>query len=76
MVSRPRGPIGGWVWVYGVNTKQLRKCKIVDVSQPWDLARHERMGRVVEIAGELERTFCGHHGEPVVKCPVVVYDAD
>jgi hypothetical protein len=74
MVSRPRGPVGGWVYVYGVATDTLRRCQIVDVSQPWDLDRHERLGRVVELSFEVTQSLCGSTTEPVIKCPVVVFD--
>jgi hypothetical protein len=76
MVSRPRGPIGGWVYVYGVNTGKLRRCQIVDVSQPWDLDRHERLGRVVELSYEVTQSLCGSTTEPVMKCPVIVLNID
>lgn len=72
MVSRPRGPIGGWVWVYGEKTGALLRCKIVDVSHPRDLARHERMRRVVEISHENARALCGSTKERVIDCPVIV----
>jgi hypothetical protein len=76
MVSSPTEPLGSWLWVYGENTGKLRHCQVVDVSAPKDRARHLRLRRLVEIAGELEQALCGHRNEPVVKCPVVVYDAD
>lgn len=72
MVSRPRGPLGGWVWVYGVNTQALRRCQIVDVSAPRDLARHIRLKRVVEISYENTRELCGRTDERVIDCPIVI----
>jgi hypothetical protein len=72
MVSRPRGPIGGWVWVYGVRTGALLHCKIVDVSAPVDLARHERTGRIAEISYEVAAELCGSTRERVIDCPVMV----
>lgn len=72
MVSRPRGPIGGWVWVYGKRTGALLRCKIVDVSHPRDLARHERMRRVAELSYEVTAAICGSTRERVIDCPVLV----
>lgn len=72
MVSRPRGPLGGWVWVYGERTGVLLHCQIVDVSHPRDLKRHERTGRVVEISYEVTMALCGSTRERVIDCPVTV----
>jgi len=74
MVSRPRGPLGGWVWVYGVNTQALLRCKIVDVSAPRDLARHIRTGRIAELAHEVTDRLCGSTRERVVDCPIVTVE--
>jgi hypothetical protein len=74
MVSRPRGPIGGWVWVYGERTGALLRCKVVDVSAPKDRARHERTGRVVEISHENARALCGTTRGNVEECPVIVIE--
>jgi hypothetical protein len=72
MVSRPRGPIGGWVWVYGKRTGALLHCKIVDVSHPRDLARHIKLERQVEIAFENTVALCGSTKGSVKECPVLV----
>lgn len=72
MVSRPRGPIGGWVWVYGHKTGTLLRCKIVDVSHPRDLGRHERTGRVVEISYEVTKHLCMTTKGSVKECPVTI----
>ncbi len=72
MVSRPTGPLGGWVWVYGVNTHAIRRCKIVDVSHPRDLARHIRLKRVTELSYEVTRALCGSTNERSSDCPVMV----
>lgn len=74
MVSRPRGPIGGWVWVYGGNTGNLLRCKIVDISHPKDLARHIKLKRVVEIAHENARDLCGTTKGNVKECPVTIIE--
>ena len=71
MVSRPRGPLGGWVWVYGVNTQTLLRCKIVDVSAPRDLARHVRTKRIAELSFEVTAALCGRTDERVIDCPIV-----
>lgn len=72
MVSRPRGPIGGWVWVYGQWTGTLLHCKIVDVSGPADVRRHEQQRRVTELSFEVAATICGSTRERVIDCPVIV----
>ncbi len=74
MVSRPRGPIGGWVWIYGHATGTLLHCKVVDVSEAIDLARHERTGRVAELSYEVTRALCGRTDERVIDCPITVIE--
>lgn len=76
MVSRPRGPIGGWVWVYGERTGALLRCKIVDVSHPADLARHERTGRVAELSFAVAGVICGSTHGRVDECPVTIIEVD
>jgi hypothetical protein len=71
-VSRPRGPIGGWVWVFGERTGALLHCQVVDVSHPRDLARHIRTRRVVEISHENAAQLCGTTKGSVKECPVLV----
>ena len=74
MVSRPHGPIGGWVWVFGHRTGVLLHCKIVDVSHPRDLARHTRTRRVVEISHENAKQLCGSTKGSVRECPVSIIE--
>lgn len=72
MVSSPRYDIGAWVYVWGVTTKVLRHCKVVDVSGPKDRERHLRTHREVEIAFENTVDLCGTTRGRVVDCPVIV----
>ena len=74
MVSRPRGPIGGWVWIYGLNTDNLERCLVVDVSAPKDYQRHIRTRRVIELGYNEAVRMCGrnHMKDPPTKCPVLV----
>lgn len=73
MVSSPRYPVGTWVYVWGVRTKVLRHCKVVDVSHPRDKARHLRTGREVEISFENTAQLCGSTKERPERCPIIVY---
>jgi hypothetical protein len=75
MVSRPRGPIGGWVYVYGERTGQTLKCLITDVSHPRDLKRHLRTRRIVELSWETTAQICGTTKGRPVDCPVRVWEA-
>lgn len=72
MVSRPDGPIGGWVWVWGDRTGVLLRCQVVDVSHPRDKARHIRTRRIVEISHENAQALCGTTRGSVKECPVTV----
>ena len=74
MVSSPTLPLGSWVWVYGVRTDTLLRCRVTDVSQPRDKARHLRMGRLVELAYEVTAQLCGSTRERVVDCPIVTVE--
>lgn len=71
-VSSPTMGISSWVYVYGVNTGALRYCRVADVSEAIDRARHIRTGRIVEVSHTGATVFCGTTTEPVVQCPVVV----
>ena len=72
MVSSPRYTVGAWVWVWGVNTRTLRHCQVVDVSHPRDKARHLRTGREVELSYEVALDLCGNLGRPT-DCPVITF---
>jgi hypothetical protein len=74
MVSRPRGPIGGWVWIYGERTGTLLRCKIVDVSHPADVMRHERTKRVAELSYEVAGVVCGNTRGRADECPVTIIE--
>lgn len=76
MVSRPRGPIGGWVWVYGEKTQTLLHCRVTDVSAPADVARHIKLRRRVELSYEVTNALCGSTRERVIDCPVLVVRID
>ena len=74
MVSSPRYPIGSWVWVYGWNTDTLLHCRVTDVSQDRDRARHLRTKREVELGYTEAQRLCGrqylnHRPE---QCPILV----
>lgn len=85
MVSRPDGPIGGWVWVWGRNTNTLLHCKIVDVSDlvvkcqrgrcESDRDRHWRTGRIVELSYKIALLLCSrkHINHRPEQCPVTVF---
>lgn len=84
MVSRPDGPIGGWVYVWGKNTDILLHCKIVDVSDlvvkcqrgrcESDRDRHWRTGRIVELSYKTALLLCSrkHINHRPEQCPVLV----
>jgi hypothetical protein len=75
MVSRPRGPIGGWVYVHGERTGATLKCLVTDVSHPRDLKRHLRTRRIVELSWEVTRAICGTTRGSPTQCPVRVWEA-
>lgn len=74
MVASSRFPVGTELYVYGVNTSELRKCLVVDVSHPRDQARHQRTHREVEVSWENTPLFCGPEGRRTrpEDCPVIV----
>jgi hypothetical protein len=72
MVSSPIYSLGEWVYVYGVRTGALRYCRVTDVSQTRDRARHIRTGRIIEIDFENTLALCGSTRERPERCPVVV----
>ena len=55
MVSSPRYEVGAWIWVYGANTGTLLHCRVTDVSQTRDRARHLRTKREVDL-GSIRRS--------------------
>ena len=73
MVSSPRYAIGTWVEVWGVQTKRLRHCKVVDVSAPQHRAGHLARKIEVELSWENARELCGETDGPSRDCPIVVY---
>jgi hypothetical protein len=75
MVASPHYAIGDWVWLYGLQTRRLLRCQVVDVSAPKDRARHHRTRRVVELSYENTRAVCGALRERADHCPVVVVGA-
>ena len=73
MVSSPRYPVGAWVYVWGVQTKRLRHCKVVDVSAPQHRAGHLARKIEVELSWENARELCGETTGPSRECPIIVY---
>ena len=74
MVSSPRYDIGAWLWVYGANTGTLLRCRVTDVSQARDRARHLRTKREVELGFEEARRLSGASAldKRPEQCPVIV----
>lgn len=74
MVSSPRYPLGTWVYVVGLNTGAVERCRITDVSAPKDKARHIRTKRVAELGYEKALRFCGrkHINHRPEQCPILV----
>ena len=72
MISSPTLPLGSWAYVYGVRSKVLRYCRITDVSQDVDRARHIRTKRIAELSFEVAKSICGHTTEPSIDCPIIV----
>jgi hypothetical protein len=74
MVSSPRYPIGTWIWIYGWNTDRLAHCRVTDVSQARDRARHLRTKREVELGYPAALRLCGARAmrDRPERCPVVV----
>lgn len=74
MVSSPRYPIGTWLIVVGVNTNVVERCRVTDVSQTRDRARHLRTKREVELGYTEALRICGQAAmrKRPESCPVVV----
>ena len=74
MVSSPVYPIGTWVWVVGLNTGAVERCRVTDVSADKDRARHLRTKRVAELGYQEARRFCGaqHMRDRPEQCPIIV----
>ena len=74
MVSSPRYQIGEWVWIYGLNTDTLLHCRITDVSQARDRARHLRTRREAELSYPVALALCGrkHINHRPEQCPIIV----
>jgi hypothetical protein len=74
MVSSPRYEVGAWIWVYGANTGTLLHCRVTDVSQTRDRARHLRTKREVELGFEEAQRLCGASAldKRPEQCPVIV----
>lgn len=74
MVSSPRYPLGTWLLVAGLNTGNVERCRVTDVSHPRDIARHRRTRREVELAFETVPRICGRAAlrERPEACPVIV----
>lgn len=74
MVSSPYYRVGTWVWVWGLNTNALERCRVTDVSQARDRERHIRTKRIVELGYTEALRFCGeeHMQHRPEQCPVIV----
>ena len=74
MVASPREPIGTWLYVYGVNTDRLLRCRVTDVSHPRDVARHLKTKREVELGYREALLLCGLAAmdDRPEECPIVV----
>ena len=74
MVSSARYDVGTWLWVYGVNMDTLLHCRVTDVSQTRDRARHLRTGREIEAGYTEAERLCGASAldKRPEQCPVIV----
>lgn len=73
LISSAYYPIGTHLWVWGVSTKRLKDCLVVDVSADKDRARHRRTKRIIEIAHEDAMALCGSVKSRPTDCPVIVF---
>ena len=65
-------PLASFVDIVGIRTGVLRRCKVVDVSETVDLARHLRSG-LVELDHHTAIAVCGRWWRgPWRDCPVRV----
>lgn len=60
--------------MYGEKTGVLLHCKIVDISHPRDVKRHEQTKRVTELSFEVTQRVCGTTKGSVRECPVTIID--
>ncbi len=73
MFSHPTLPIGTWVWVKGVKTGHLERCRSTDTSEDVDRPRHIR-NRTIELGFRESLRICGSRwGGAAKDCPVVVW---
>jgi hypothetical protein len=74
MVSSPRYKLGTWLVVIGLNTGNVERCRVTDVSHPRDIARHRRTKREVEFSFETALRMCGAKAirDRPERCPVIV----
>jgi hypothetical protein len=72
MVASQFVGIGGWLTVTGLKTGAVRRCKVVDVPQPYDAKPLLRRGIVVELDHTSAKAICGSVREPPRQCPVRV----
>jgi hypothetical protein len=72
LISSAYYPLGTRLAVWGVNTKVLRWCTVVDVSHPLDVARHKRTKRIIELDAAMAPIICGNLGKPT-DCGVIVF---
>ena len=76
MVASPIEEIGSWIYVYGVQTDTLLRCRVTDTSQARDRARHLRTRRFVELDYASAQVLCGTTNERPERCPVVIVHFD
>lgn len=73
LISSAYYPLGTHLWVWGVKTKRLKDCTVVDVSADKDRARHRRTKRLIEIAHEDAQELCGSTKSRPTDCPVITF---